>query len=132
MLANTMSTFTSMTVEENLLMGLASKKSGGVGDIPREVYEMFPVLKQMLGRRGIHAVLRAGKLVHTKRPDDSSQILAGTQDGNGGSSAREQRQHHRGHEDEGDDELNLWSCPCSLLLDPPAATRFDAEAWEWR
>jgi urea transport system ATP-binding protein len=44
--------FPRLTVEENLLMGLASKKSGGVGDIPREVYEMFPVLKQMLGRRG--------------------------------------------------------------------------------
>jgi urea transport system ATP-binding protein len=44
--------FPRLTVEENLLMGLASKKSGGVGDIPHEVYEMFPVLKQMLGRRG--------------------------------------------------------------------------------
>ena len=44
--------FPRLTVEENLLMGLASKRSGGVGDIPGEVYEMFPVLKQMLGRRG--------------------------------------------------------------------------------
>jgi urea transport system ATP-binding protein len=44
--------FPRLTVEENLLMGLASKKSGGPGDIPGEVYEMFPVLKQMLGRRG--------------------------------------------------------------------------------
>ena len=44
--------FPRLTVEENLLMGLASKKNGGSTDIPGEVYEMFPVLKQMLGRRG--------------------------------------------------------------------------------
>ena len=44
--------FPRLTVEENLLMGLASKRSGGPGAIPGQVFEMFPVLKQMLGRRG--------------------------------------------------------------------------------
>jgi len=44
--------FPRLTVEENLLMGLASKRTGGAGAIPGEVFEMFPVLKQMLGRRG--------------------------------------------------------------------------------
>ena len=44
--------FPRLTVEENLRMGLASKRQGGTADIPAEVYEMFPVLKQMLSRRG--------------------------------------------------------------------------------
>jgi urea transport system ATP-binding protein len=44
--------FPRLTVEENLLMGLASKRSGGPGAIPGDLFEMFPVLKQMLGRRG--------------------------------------------------------------------------------
>jgi urea transport system ATP-binding protein len=44
--------FPRLTVEENLLMGLASRRAGGAGAIPGEVLEMFPVLKQMLGRRG--------------------------------------------------------------------------------
>ena len=44
--------FPRLTVEENLLMGLASKTSGGPSDIPGDVFEMFPVLKQMLRRRG--------------------------------------------------------------------------------
>lgn len=42
--------FARLTVEENLRMGLATK-SGGT-PIPRELYELFPVLKQMLHRRG--------------------------------------------------------------------------------
>ncbi|HSV44519.1 MAG TPA: urea ABC transporter ATP-binding subunit UrtE [Ramlibacter sp.] len=42
--------FARLTVEENLRMGLAYK-SGGT-PIPPELYELFPVLKQMLGRRG--------------------------------------------------------------------------------
>jgi len=37
-------------VEENLRMGLASKPGGT--PIPSELYELFPVLKQMLARRG--------------------------------------------------------------------------------
>jgi urea transport system ATP-binding protein len=44
--------FPRLTVEENLVMGLASKPNGGVNDIPPEIYEMFPVLKTMKGRRG--------------------------------------------------------------------------------
>ena len=42
--------FARLTVEENLRMGLASQ-SGGT-PIPAELYELFPVLKQMLHRRG--------------------------------------------------------------------------------
>ncbi len=42
--------FMRLTVEENLRMGLASKPGGTA--IPSELYELFPVLKQMLGRRG--------------------------------------------------------------------------------
>uniref|UniRef100_UPI003FA6F983 urea ABC transporter ATP-binding subunit UrtE n=1 Tax=Salmonella enterica TaxID=28901 RepID=UPI003FA6F983 len=42
--------FGRLTVEDNLRMGLASKPGGT--PIPAELYELFPVLKQMLGRRG--------------------------------------------------------------------------------
>ena len=42
--------FGRLTVQENLQMGLAYK-SGGT-PIPAELFELFPVLKQMLGRRG--------------------------------------------------------------------------------
>ena len=42
--------FARLTVEENLRMGLASKPGGT--PIPPELFELFPVLKQMLGRRG--------------------------------------------------------------------------------
>lgn len=42
--------FARLTVEENLRMGLASKP--GSTPVPAELYELFPVLKQMLGRRG--------------------------------------------------------------------------------
>jgi urea transport system ATP-binding protein len=42
--------FPRLTVEENLLMGLATKPGGA--RIPERIYEMFPVLKQMLSRRG--------------------------------------------------------------------------------
>ena len=42
--------FARLTVHENLLMGLATKKAST--PIPRQLYELFPVLKQMLGRRG--------------------------------------------------------------------------------
>jgi len=44
--------FPRLTVEENLLIGLASKKAGGPEAIPEDVFDMFPVLKQMLRRRG--------------------------------------------------------------------------------
>jgi urea transport system ATP-binding protein len=42
--------FARLTVEENLSMGLAYKSAGT--PIPAELFELFPVLKQMLGRRG--------------------------------------------------------------------------------
>lgn len=42
--------FGRLTVEENLRMGLASKP--GSTPIPGELFELFPVLKQMLHRRG--------------------------------------------------------------------------------
>jgi urea transport system ATP-binding protein len=42
--------FGRLTVEDNLRMGLASRP--GSAQIPPELYELFPVLKQMLGRRG--------------------------------------------------------------------------------
>ena len=42
--------FNRLTVEENLLMGLASKPGASV--IPAELFELFPVLKQMIRRRG--------------------------------------------------------------------------------
>jgi urea transport system ATP-binding protein len=42
--------FPRLTVEENLLMGLASQP--GCTRIPERIFEMFPVLRQMLHRRG--------------------------------------------------------------------------------
>jgi len=42
--------FGRLTVEDNLRMGLATKPGGTV--IPPELFELFPVLKQMLARRG--------------------------------------------------------------------------------
>ena len=44
--------FPRLTVEENLLMGLATKKRGSSAGIAPEIFEMFPVLKSMLARRG--------------------------------------------------------------------------------
>jgi len=44
--------FPRLTVEENLMMGLASRKNGTAKDIPGEIFEMFPVLKTMRNRRG--------------------------------------------------------------------------------
>ena len=42
--------FGRLTVEENLRMGLASRPAGT--RIPDELFELFPVLRQMIGRRG--------------------------------------------------------------------------------
>ncbi len=44
--------FPRLTVEENLLMGLATKKGASTAQIPAEIFDMFPVLKTMLQRRG--------------------------------------------------------------------------------
>jgi len=42
--------FARLTVEENLRMGLASQASGAT--VSGELFELFPVLKQMINRRG--------------------------------------------------------------------------------
>jgi urea transport system ATP-binding protein len=42
--------FARLTVGENLEMGLATKD--GKAKVPESIFEMFPVLKQMTGRRG--------------------------------------------------------------------------------
>jgi urea transport system ATP-binding protein len=44
--------FARLTVEENLLMGMATKSGKKASVISGEVYELFPVLKDMLQRRG--------------------------------------------------------------------------------
>ena len=43
--------FPQLTVEENLRIGLGVRPRGS-RDIPEKIYELFPVLKQMLRRRG--------------------------------------------------------------------------------
>jgi urea transport system ATP-binding protein len=43
--------FPRLTVEENLLTGFATHRGGG-STVPAEIYEMFPVLQEMLHRRG--------------------------------------------------------------------------------
>jgi urea transport system ATP-binding protein len=44
--------FPRLTVEENLMVGLASRRSGAAKDIPGEIYDMFPLLRTMKNRRG--------------------------------------------------------------------------------
>lgn len=44
--------FARLTVEENLLMGMAVKSGRNARTIKNEVFELFPVLKEMLHRRG--------------------------------------------------------------------------------
>lgn len=44
--------FARLTVEENLMMGMATKSGKKAATIKAEVYELFPVLKDMLHRRG--------------------------------------------------------------------------------
>jgi urea transport system ATP-binding protein len=44
--------FPRLTVEENIFMGMATKPSSQAKRIKGEVFELFPVLKEMLGRRG--------------------------------------------------------------------------------
>ena len=43
--------FPTLTVEENLLIGLPARRDK-LRTIPEFIYELFPVLKEMLGRRG--------------------------------------------------------------------------------
>ena len=43
--------FSHLTVEENLRVGLGVRKNGAPA-IPQRIFDLFPVLKQMLNRRG--------------------------------------------------------------------------------
>ena len=44
--------FPQLTVEENLRVGPRRRARAGRGRFPTLIFELFPVLKQMLGRRG--------------------------------------------------------------------------------
>jgi urea transport system ATP-binding protein len=44
--------FARLTVEENIWMGMATKPGRDARRIKGEIFELFPVLKDMLGRRG--------------------------------------------------------------------------------
>ncbi|WP_437890858.1 urea ABC transporter ATP-binding subunit UrtE [Phytobacter sp. V91] len=44
--------FPRLTVEENLLMGLARFSGRQAASVPEEIYELFPVLREMKQRRG--------------------------------------------------------------------------------
>jgi branched-chain amino acid transport system ATP-binding protein len=44
--------FSELTVEENLRLGLAARRTrGGVGEILRSVYELFPIVEEFRGRQ---------------------------------------------------------------------------------
>ena len=44
--------FARLTVEENILMGMATKSGRAAKTIKGEIFELFPVLRTMLSRRG--------------------------------------------------------------------------------
>jgi len=44
--------FARLTVEENIVMGMAAKPAAKARRIKEEIFELFPVLESMLGRRG--------------------------------------------------------------------------------
>ncbi len=44
--------FPLLSVEENLKIGLRAARKRGIQKVPEQVFEIFPVLKQMLNRRG--------------------------------------------------------------------------------
>ncbi len=44
--------FARLTVEENILMGMATKSSNQARNIQEDIFELFPVLRTMLSRRG--------------------------------------------------------------------------------
>ena len=44
--------FARLTVQENILMGLATKSSSPARTIQEDIFELFPVLRTMLARRG--------------------------------------------------------------------------------
>jgi urea transport system ATP-binding protein len=44
--------FARLTVEENILMGMATKSSNEARNIQEDIFDLFPVLRTMLARRG--------------------------------------------------------------------------------
>jgi urea transport system ATP-binding protein len=44
--------FSQLTVEENLRIGFGARRGGRIREIPEHIFQWFPVLKQMLKRRG--------------------------------------------------------------------------------
>ncbi len=44
--------FARLTVEENILMGMATQSGSRARDIKAEIFDLFPVLRSMLSRRG--------------------------------------------------------------------------------
>ena len=44
--------FARLTVEENILMGMATKSSSEARNIQEDIFDLFPVLRTMLARRG--------------------------------------------------------------------------------
>jgi urea transport system ATP-binding protein len=44
--------FARLTVEENILMGMATKSSSEARNIQKDIFDLFPVLRTMLARRG--------------------------------------------------------------------------------
>ena len=44
--------FARLTVQENILMGMATKSSSQARTIQEDIFELFPVLRTMLARRG--------------------------------------------------------------------------------
>ena len=44
--------FSRLTVADNILMGMATRPAREAGRIKGEIFDLFPVLKEMLGRRG--------------------------------------------------------------------------------
>lgn len=44
--------FARLTVEENILMGMATKSSSQARDIQEDIFELFPIFRTMLSRRG--------------------------------------------------------------------------------
>ena len=44
--------FNRLTVEENLMMGLAPRSGAAARRLPEQIFDLFPVLKKMLKRRG--------------------------------------------------------------------------------
>ena len=63
--------FPRLTVEENLLMGLATKP--GSARIPERIFEMFPVLAKMMHRRGGDALAMEPKLLILDEPTEGIQ-----------------------------------------------------------